>query len=65
MKPRSICFLILASLCLAACQSVDTAGTKKKKPRPPLPGEEDSELSWNRPTRQSEVGTPFGLPTSR
>lgn len=58
--------LMLATVALALC-SCETAdgGRKKKRPRPMLPGEEDSSLSWSRPTKSSEISSPFGLPTSR
>jgi hypothetical protein len=58
---------ILASLAAVLCCSCETSdgGRKKKRTRPPLPGEDESSLSWNRPTRSSEISSPFGLPTSR
>ena len=47
---------------LPACESTDPP----RKKRPPLPGEEVSELSWGRPTGPNDVPTPFGgLPMSR
>lgn len=54
----------LLAVSLTACETSD-GGRKKKKPRPMLPGEEDSSLSWSRPTKSSEISSPFGLPTSR
>lgn len=54
----------LAALSLCACETSD-GGRKKKKTRPPLPGEEDSSLSWSRPTKSSDISNAFGLPNSR
>ena len=56
--------VLAAVLALSSCESTNAVG-KKKKERPLLPGEEESSLSWNRPTRAGEVNSPFGLPTSR
>ena len=55
------------STCLfAACAADDGPKvTKKKKKRPLLPGEEVSDLSWNRPVRANDVATPLGMPMSR
>ncbi|MES2708455.1 MAG: hypothetical protein V4726_17820 [Verrucomicrobiota bacterium] len=56
--------VILILSCAVACESAD-GGRKKKRTRPPLPGETDSDLSWSRPTKSTDVSSPFGLPTSR
>ncbi|HWB04134.1 MAG TPA: hypothetical protein VG796_13990 [Verrucomicrobiales bacterium] len=46
---------------LSSCEST----TLKEKKRPPLPGEEQSDLSWSRPTGPNDVVSPLGLPMSR
>ncbi len=51
----------LLCLTLPSCESTEP----KKKPRPPLPGEELNEQSWNKPTGPNDVTTPYGLPMSR
>ncbi len=56
--------VLLTALSLVACETPD-GGRKKKKVRPLLPGEDASDLSWSRPTKSSEIASPFGLPTSR
>jgi hypothetical protein len=56
-----IAFVAVASLVTASCESTEP----KKKKRPPLPGEDESDLSWNRPTGPNDISTPFGLPMSR
>jgi hypothetical protein len=61
---RSLVVLIaLVGAGLAGCESNKPPLTKKK--RPPLPGEEVSDLSWSRPTGPNDVPTPMGLPMSR
>jgi hypothetical protein len=55
---------VVMALALVACETPD-GGRRKKKTRPPLPGEEASDLSWGRPTKASDISSPFGLPTSR
>jgi hypothetical protein len=45
---------------LTACETTEL----KEKKRPPLPGEEVSDLSWSRPTGPNEISTPMGLPMS-
>jgi hypothetical protein len=50
---------------MVSCASDDPTPKKKKKPRPPLPGEEKSDLSWNRPVRSADLANPLGMPTSR
>ena len=55
---------ILLAFSLCACETSD-GGRKKKRTRAPLPGETESDLSWSRPTKSSEISSPFGLPTSR
>jgi hypothetical protein len=58
------CFAIVAaavSLGLSGCASSEPP----RKKRPPLPGEEVSDLSWSRPTGPNDIGTPMGLPLSR
>ena len=67
LRVKLLRYFLLAScavMVLGACESTD-GGRKKKKTRPPLPGEEASDLSWSRPTKSSEISSPFGLPTSR
>lgn len=54
--------LLMAVLC--SCETSD-GGRKKKRTRPPLPGETESELSWARATRPTDVPSAFGLPNSR
>jgi hypothetical protein len=54
----------LLAMLLCSCETSD-GGRKKKRTRPPLPGETESDLSWSRPTKSSEISSPFGLPTSR
>jgi hypothetical protein len=59
---------ILLLFCVAACAvscASDPIPKKKKKKRPPLPGEDASDLSWNRPVRANDVGSPLGMPMSR
>ena len=55
---------ITAGLFCLGLQACESTGPKKK-PRPPLPGEELSELGWSRPTGPNDVSTPYGLPMSR
>lgn len=62
LRLASVAALICA--CTVSCESSD-GGRRKKKTRPPLPGETDSDLSWARPTKATDVTTPFGLPASR
>ena len=62
LRIGSVAALILA--CVVSCETSD-GGRKKKRPRPPLAGESDSDLSWSRPTKANDVSSPFGLPTSR
>lgn len=61
MRTLLIC-LLAAVVCLPACE---TDNKRKKKARPPLPGEEISSLPHNRPTRPTEMGNPFGLDRQR
>ena len=51
----------LLCFALPSCESSEP----KKKPRPPLPGEELNEQSWNKPTGPNDVANPYGLPMSR
>ena len=65
MKATSrIVVLLVAGICsgLVSCETTDQPKPKK---RPPLPGEEASELNWNRATGPNDVVTPMGLPMSR
>ncbi|RYD36084.1 MAG: hypothetical protein EOP86_06920 [Verrucomicrobiaceae bacterium] len=62
LRLASVAALILSTV--VACESTD-GGRKKKKPRPPLPGESESDLPWSRPTRSTDMVNPFGLPASR
>lgn len=61
---RFLSLLTLLSLGLCACQ-VSDGGRKKKRTRPPLPGETESDLSWSRPTKPTDIASPFGIPASR
>ena len=63
MLPARIAAVTAGLLCLVL-NSCESTGPKKK-PRPPLPGEEVNELGWSRPTGPSDVATPYGLPMSR
>lgn len=53
--------LCVACAGLTACETTDNG---KKKKRPPLPGEEMSDLSWGRPTGPNDISSPLGLPMS-
>jgi len=53
---------LLTALLVPSCESTETVKPKK---RPPLPGENESELSWGRATGPNDVSTPFGMPMSR
>lgn len=61
--PR-IASLLAGVLCVAgsACESDSPI---KKKPRPVMPGEEVSDLPWNRTTGPNDVTSPMGIPTTR
>lgn len=61
---RLLSAVVLVFSCAVACESSD-GGRKKKRTRPLLPGESESDLSWSRPTKSTDVTSPFGLPTSR
>ena len=63
-RARPFLAAALTTLISFSAASCETDQPKKKK-RPPLPGEEDSDLSWSRPTGPNEISTPFGIPTSR
>ena len=62
LRLASVVALILSTV--VACESTD-GGRKKKRTRPALPGEADSDLPWSRPTRSTDMVNPFGLPASR
>ena len=65
MRPLSARIIaIAAALFCFALEACESAGPKKK-PRPPLPGEELNEQSWNKPIGPNDVATPYGLPMSR
>ncbi len=55
---------VSAVICLTAI-SCESDQTIKKKKRPPLPGEEESDLSWSRPTGPNDINSPLGMPMSR
>ena len=65
MRPLSVRITAICAgligFALPACESTEP----KRKPRPPLPGEELNEQSWNKPTGPNDVATPYGLPMSR
>lgn len=63
-RATALVLSVCCGIALTACSTSDDVVLKKKK-RPALPGEEDSELSWSRPTSANEVATPMGLPMSR
>ncbi len=51
---------VVSAAGFTACESTDTVKVKK---RPPLPGENDSELSWNKPG-PNDMANPMGIPMS-
>jgi hypothetical protein len=63
MKCSAVVLIAFLGAGLAGCESNKPPLSKKK--RPPLPGEEVSDLSWSRPTGPNDVPTPMGLPMSR
>jgi hypothetical protein len=60
---RSLLIATATVALFGACSNTDDIGRPKKKPAP-IPGDDISEQSWNKPTRQQDFSTPFGLPTS-
>ena len=61
---RALASTLIIGACACALASCESTDPPKKK-RPLLPGEEISDLNWNRPTGPNDVSTPMGLPMSR